>query len=190
MAENKNLKDLLDKESEYKDLNKLLGKFENSYIYKGLDYIDKKYRISEYYPDSKLAKAIDFGKDAVFYTAVLGILPGEMQEKYTEHLGYDKFKFMKYSLAYGFLAPAVKIAVALFSPAPVALGLYAWASLSLADNLGRLAYIAVKKKPIGSLRYTEIPYRVIKPIFKRLRWQESQPDEKKNINPYDNPTGS
>lgn len=166
----KSLKELLKDNSEKdKDLADLLKSLEESYIYKGLDFVDNKLRLSKYYPDSKITKGLDAVKDFMFYANILGVLPGEKQEKYAKHLGYDKLLFTKYSLMYLFPLGAAKLAVALITPPPVSIGLYAWSITFLAEDFARLSYVLIKKKPVGSIVYAEIPYRIIKPALNRIK---------------------
>lgn len=162
------LKELLEKDSKDQDLVGLLRKVENSYICKGFDYLDNKVRLREHYPNSKLAKAIDFSKDFLFYSNVLGLLPGEKQEKYAKYLGHDKLTFMKYSLTYGFMLTGLKFTIALAFPTPIACGIYALGFITAADTIARLTYTLIKKKPIGSFIYTEFPYRILKPLLNKL----------------------
>lgn len=162
----KSLTSLLDVDSqEGKDLGALLKKWEESYIYKAIDWIDQSLRFAKYRPDSKIAKSLDTVKDFMFYATILGILPGEKQEKYAKHLGYDKLKFTKYSLMYGFCVDAVRFATVAITSPPVALSLYIWGFAVFAEDCARLTYALLKKKPIGSFIYVEIPYRILKPAF-------------------------
>lgn len=166
----KSLKELLKDNSEKdKDLADLLKSLEESYVYKGLDFVDNKLRLSKYYPDSKITKGLDAVKDFMFYANILGALPGEKQEKYAKHLGYDKLLFTKYSLMYLFPLGAAKLAVALITPPPVSIGFYVWSITFLAEDFARLSYVLIKKKPVGSIVYAEIPYRIIKPALNRIK---------------------
>lgn len=178
----KSLKDLLKEGSEKdKDLADLLKKLEESYIYKGLEFIDDKLRLSKYYPDSKITKGFDAVKDFMFYANILGILPGEKQEKYAKHLGYDKLLFTKYSLMYFFPLGAAKLAVALITPPPISIGFYVWSISFLAEDSVRLSYTLIKKKPIGSILYVEIPYRIIKPALNKIKLRKKK---QKDLTPY------
>ncbi len=178
----KSLKDLLKEGSEKdKDLADLLKEVEESYIYKGLNFIDDKLRLSKYYPDSKITKGFDAVKDFMFYSNILGILPGEKQEKYAKYLGYDKLLFTKYSLMYFFPLGLAKLTVALITPPPVSIGFYVWSISFLAEDAARLAYILTKKKPIGSIVYVEIPYRIIKPVLNKIRLRKKK---QKDTIPY------
>lgn len=162
----KSLNELLKKDSKKeKDLGELLKEWEESYIYRAIDWVDHNLRLSKYYPDSKFARGIDFAKDFMFYANVLGILPTEKQEKYAKHLGYDKLKFTKCSLIYGFAFDAVRFAAALTTPPPISWGLYVWGFAVFAEDCARLSYTLIKKRPIGSFVYVEIPYRLLKPVF-------------------------
>lgn len=162
----KSLNDLVKENSKNaKDLSGLLREWEESYIYKAIDWVDQSLRLSKYYPDSKLAKSVDSVKDFMFYGNVLGILPGEKQEKYAKHLGYDKLLFTKYSLIYGFTIDAIRFAAALATPPPISFGLYVWGFAVFAEDCTRLTYTLITKKPIGSFIYVEIPYRLLKPAF-------------------------
>lgn len=178
----KSLKDLLKEGSEKdKDLADLLKEVEESYIYKGLNFIDDKLRLSKYYPDSKITKGFDAVKDFMFYSNILGILPGEKQEKYAKYLGYDKLLFTKYSLMYLVPLGFAKLTVALITPPPVSIGFYVWSISFLAEDAARLAYILTKKKPIGSIVYVEIPYRIIKPVLNKIRLRKKK---QKDTIPY------
>lgn len=178
----KSLKDLLKEGSEKdKDLADLLKEVEESYIYKGLNFIDDKLRLSKYYPDSKITKGFDAVKDFMFYANILGILPGEKQEKYAKYLGRDKLLFTKYSLMYFFPLGLAKLTVALITPPPISIGFYAWSISFLAEDAARLAYILTKKKPIGSIVYVEIPYRIIKPALNKIKLRKKK---QKDITPY------
>lgn len=165
---------------EKKDLPTLLKKWEESYIYKAIDWVDHNLRLTKYYPDSKLAKSIDGIKDFMFYATVLGILPGKKQEEYAKHLGYDKLKFTKYSLIYGFSFDAFRFALALASPPTIAFGLYAWGFAVFAEDCTRLSYMLIKKKPIGSIIYVEIPLRILKPAFNYINDLFKKRTEKKS----------
>ncbi len=178
----KSLKDLLKEGSEKdKDLADLLKEVEESYIYKGLNFIDDKLRLSKYYPNSKITKGFDAVKDFMFYSNILGILPGEKQEKYAKYLGYDKLLFTKYSLMYFFPLGAAKLTVALITPPPVSIGFYIWSISFLAEDFVRLAYMLTKKKPIGSIVYVEIPYRIIKPALNKIKLRKKK---QKDTVPY------
>ena len=177
----KSLKGLLKEYSKDKDLSDLLKDFEESYIYRAIDWVDQSLRLSKYYPDSKFAKSIDFAKDFAFYANVLGVLPGEKQEKYAKHLGYDKLKFTKYSLIWGFTVDAIRFAAALTAPPPISFGLYVWGFAVFAEDCTRLSYTLIKKKPIGSFIYVEIPYRIIKPLFKYFNKLFSKSDKKSEV---------
>ena len=189
----KSLKDLVeDSSKKKKDLTGILKEFEESYIYRGIDWVDKSLSLKKRYPDSKIAKSFDYGKDFLFYSSFLGILPQEKQEKYAEHMGYNPLKFTNYSLILGFTICGAKTATALISPDSIALSLYVWGGVLLLEDLTRLTYTLVKKRPIGSFIYTEIPYRVIKPIFKKINkffnkrdnnlYQEKSIPQKDNLN--------
>lgn len=182
----KSLKELIKDNSEKnKDLANLLKEFEESYIYRGLDFIDNKLRLSKYYPDSKITKGFDAVKDFMIYANVLGSLPGEKQEKYAKHLGYDKLLFTKYSLMYLIPLSAAKLTAALLTPPPVSVGFYIWSLTFLAEDITRLGYMLIKKRPIGSILYVELPYKVIKPALNKIRLRKKQKDitiETKNLN--------
>lgn len=188
----KSLKELLKDNSEKdKDLADLLKELEESYIYKGLEFVDDKLRLSKYYPNSKITKGLDAVKDFMFYANILGVLPSEKQEKYAKYLGHDKLLFTKCSLMYFFPLGATKLAVALLTPPPISWGFYVWSITFLAEDFTRLSYTLIKKKPIGSIVYVEIPYRVIKPAFNhiKLRRKKKQEDvtplETKDLNTTD-----
>lgn len=174
----KSLKERVKEGSEKdKDLVDVLREIEESYIYKGLDFIDRKLRLSEYYPNSKITKGFDAVKDFMFYSNILGCLPTEKQEKYTKHLGYDKLLFTKYSFMYLFPLCAAKLIVASTLPPPASTGMYTWGLIFLTEDCLRLTYMLAKKRPIGSLVYAEIPYRAIKPAFKYVSSLFKKKDE-------------
>lgn len=50
-----------------------------------------------------------------------------------------------------------------------------------ADNVTRTAYMFIRKKPIGSIIYTEWPYRLGKYLFKK-RKEKKLSEEAKNLN--------
>lgn len=188
----KSLKDLLKEGSEKdKDLADLLKEVEESYVYKGLNFIDDKLRLSKYYPNSKITKGFDAVKDFMFYANILGVLPGEKQEKYAKYLGHDKLLFTKCSLMYFFPLGAAKLTVALITPPPVSIGFYVWSISFLAEDAVRLAYMLTKKKPIGSIVYVEIPYRIIKPALNKIRLRKKKKEdtvpylETKSVNHHD-----
>lgn len=176
----KSLQDIL-KESGGKDLG-LLRRLEDSYVMKGLDWFDKHSGFKKYFPDSKLAKISDIPRDLFVY-GTLGLIPGEKQEKYARYMGYDKLKFTRYSIAYGFALGAAKLGAAvLSSPVPIlSAGLGLWALVSFADSLARGFYIMFTGKPIGDLVYAEWPYRLGKYFFKKKR---SPDTESKNLNSF------
>ncbi len=182
----KSLKELLKESSEKdKDLAELLKGLEESYIYKGLDFIDNKLRLSKYYPNSKITKGFDAVKDFIFYANILGVLPGEKQEKYAKHLGYDKLLFTKYSLIYFVPLGLAKLTVAMLTPPPVSIGFYAWSISFLAEDAARLSYILIKKKPIGSILYVELPYKVIKPAINRIKLTRKKKQKDINVETKD-----
>lgn len=173
----KSLQDIL-KEFGGKDLG-LLRKLEDSYVMKGLDWVDKHLGFKEYFPDSMLARLSDIPRDLFIY-GNLGFIPGEKQEKYAKYMGYDKLKFTKYSIAYGFALGSAKLCAAvLSSPVPVlSAGLGLWALVSFADSLARAFYVMFTGKPIGDLIYVEWPYRLGKYFLKKKKC----PDESKDLN--------
>lgn len=183
----KSLKELVKGDSKKdKDLSGLLKEFEESYIYRSIDWVDQSLRLTKYYPDSKIAQGVDFIKDFMFYANVLGILPTEKQEKYAKHLGYDNLKFTKYSLIWGFTVDAVRFAAAVTMPPPISIGLYIWGFAVFAEDCTRLSYTLIKKKPVGSIIYVELPYRVLKPIVKGVNLLFAKRKDKKSddvINP-------
>jgi len=171
----KSLKELLKENPEKdKDLADLLKSVEESYIYKGLNFVDDKLRLSKYYPNSKITKGFDTVKDFMFYANILGVLPGEKQEKYAKYLRHDKLLFTKYSLMYFFPLGAAKLTMALLTPPPVSIGFYIWSISFLAEDAARLTYILAKKKPIGSIVYIEIPYRIIKPALNKIKLRKKK----------------
>ena len=165
-----------------KELADLIKKAENSYILKGLDWLDKKSMLKKYFPDSKVAKGFDYLRDLIFY-GNLGLIPGDKQEKYTEHLGYEKTKFTKNSLVYGFFLGSFKLGLALLSPVPaVSLGFYLMAAFTLTDDTARLTYFLITKKPVGT-SYVEVPYRLGKHLLKKKKEKsKSTKTEAKSLN--------
>lgn len=152
-----------------KELSDLVKKIEESYILKGLDWFEKKTKLKEYFPESKVAKGFDGLRDLLVYGHI-GFIPGDKQEQYTKHLGYDKLKFTKYSITYGFCLGGVKIGLAVLSSPllPVSASLWVLGIFTLADDSARLSYLLVTKKPVGT-SYIEIPYRVGKHLLKNKK---------------------
>lgn len=168
----KSLQDII-KGSKDKDLTDLIRKIENSYILKGLDWFDKKSMLSRYFPESKVAKGVDSIRDLIVYGNI-GLIPGEKQEKYTEHLGYDKFKFTKNSILYGYLLGGFKLGLAVLSIPypPASIGFLTLGIFTVADDTARLIYLLTAKKPVGT-SYVEIPYRIGRYLLKRKKEKES-----------------
>lgn len=166
-----------------KDLDGLLKNIEDSYVLKGIDWVDDTLKLKGYESKSHAwyekplkyaAKSLNFLRD-VFLYGNIGMLPGDKQEKYTQYLEYDNLKFTRYSLFYGFTIDAIRFAAALSAAGPVAFGLYTWGFVSFVDDSTRFFYALIKKKPIGSFVYAEIPYRIIKPLFEYI----TNPSKKK-----------
>lgn len=161
----KSLQNILE-DSEDKDLADKLRKIENSYIIKGLEWIDKKSNLKSYFPNSKLAKVFEFPRDLFLYGNI-GMVPGEKQEKYAKKLGHDRFKFTKYSILLGLGIGCLKVGIAGLSATLISTGIGIWGLIIFADDLARTAYVLIKKKPIGSFIYTEWPYWLGKYLLRR-----------------------
>jgi len=180
----KNIEDIVDN-SEDKELEKIIKEVESSYMIKGIEFVDKHFALEKYFPGSKAAKGFDYVKDFLVYSAV-GMFPGEKQEKYAKHLGYDKLKFSKYSIAFDLGFGAIKLALAGLSGFfPVFAGIGIWGVLSIADGASRAGYMLVKKKPIGIIPFVEMPYRIGKHFVKK-RKKDVVDSESKNLNTFDN----
>lgn len=177
----KSLKEII-KESEDKELTDLVKKIEDSYLLQGLDWFEKNTKFKEYFPQSKIAKGFDCARDFFVYGNI-GLIPGEKQEKYTKHLGYDKRKFTKYSIPYGFMLGGLKLSAAyLSSPVfAVSLSFTLLGAVTVADDLARLTYLLITKKPIGTF-YIEIPYRLGKHFWKKKKKNVETQKETKNLN--------
>lgn len=171
------------KSSKNNSLTDIVKKKENSYVIKSLDYVDKRLRLKEYFPDSKVAKNFDRVKDFFVYSYI-GFLPGEKQKEYTEHLDHNSLKFTKYSVAYEFSLGFFKLGLACASPYfSIFAGLGIWSIINFADGFARIGYMSITKKPIGALPYTEWPYQIGKFLLKKRR--NIKPDKSKSLNSSD-----
>lgn len=176
----KSLQEII-KDSQDKELTDLIKKIEDSYILKGLDWFDKKLMLKKYFPESKVAKGFDSLRDLIFY-GNLGIIPGDKQEKYTKHLGYDKLKITRNAIVYGYLLGGFQLGLAILSStcAPVSIGFWALSLFTLANSSAILTYSSITKKPFGA-PYVEIPYRIGKCLLKKKEKAKST-YETKNLN--------
>lgn len=161
------LQEIIEEKPEDKELTELIKKIEDSYILKGLGWFEKKTKLKEYFPESKIAESFDSLRDLIVYGNI-GLIPGEKQEKYTEYLGYDKLKFTKYSITYGFLLGGVKLGIAYLSNPVffVSMSFSMMGAFTITDDLARLTYLLITKKPVGT-SYVEIPYRLGKYFWKK-----------------------
>ena len=176
----KSLQDIV-KDSKDKELTDLIKKIEDSYILKGLDWFDKKIMLKKYFPESKVAKGFDSVRDLIVYGNI-GAIPGDKQEKYTKHLGYDKLKFTKNAIVYGYLLGGLKLSLAVLSSPcmPVSAGFWALGLITLASSSTILTYSLITKNPFGA-PYIEIPYRVGKYLINKKK-KSKNIDETKNLN--------
>lgn len=154
---------------EDKDLSNLLTKVENSYIIKGLDWVDRKSNLERYFPESKAAKVFEFVRDLFFYGGI-GTIPSVKQEKYTKALNHDRLLYTRYSILLGLIISGIKIGLASLSPyETISTGIGLWGLALFADDTTRAAYMFIRRKPIGDIIYMEGPYRLGKYLFKKRK---------------------
>ena len=121
--------------------------------------------------DSKLVVPLEFSLQLVQYP-IVGILPARIQEREAEQAGINPLKFTLYSIGYTALAGGAKYFFGDMIEDNsmleyLGMGLRWWALAGNATNIVvRSAYVAIKKKPIGSLMveglYYVSPYKITK----------------------------